>query len=495
MLFNSYQFLLFFPIVLLLYFLLPSKIKHIWLLAASYYFYMSWNPVYALLMLASTLATWGTGIGVYRLKNRGNMKWSRVLLFLCLLFNLGILFIFKYLDFSISIINKLFQYIDFPVMAKSFNLLLPVGISFYTFQALGYLIDVYRGMKPEANILKYALFVSFFPQLVAGPIERSKNLLTQIQDMGRRKLWNTQSAVNGLIYMLWGYFMKMVIADRVAVLVDQVWDSYWAYGSIALIAASVGFSIQIYCDFSSYSCIAIGAAQIMGFHLMENFEAPYLSCSIKEFWRRWHVSLSTWFRDYLYIPLGGSRCSRLKRYRNLLTTFLVSGLWHGAGIGYIVWGGVHGACQIIGEILQPFREKITPMIGIVPGSIVHKIGKTLGTFLLVNFAWIFFRAGGFRTAIYYISGIFSRWDPWTLWDGTLYQLGLSAYEVNILFAALILLVLVDLLRYKSNKRIDVFLREQGALVQILFIVIMILSILIYGKYGEYNERQFIYFQF
>lgn len=339
MLFNSYQFLVFFPIVLLFYFALPSKMKYIWLLAVSYYFYMSWNPVYVLLMLASTLVTWVTGIGVYWLKNRKNVKGPKILLLLCLIFNLGILFIFKYLDFSVTIINKLFQYVDLPIIVNSFNLLLPVGISFYTFQALGYLIDVYRGMKPESNILKYALFVSFFPQLVAGPIERSKNLLTQIQEMGYRKLWNKKKVTSGLIYMLWGYFLKMIIADRVAILVDQVWDSYWTYGSIALIVASVGFSIQIYCDFSSYSCIAIGAAQIMGFNLMENFDAPYFSRSIKEFWRRWHISLSTWFRDYLYIPLGGSRCSRLKRYRNLLITFLVSGLWHGAGLGYIVWGG------------------------------------------------------------------------------------------------------------------------------------------------------------
>ncbi len=495
MLFNSYQFLVFFPIVLLFYFALPSKMKYIWLLAVSYYFYMSWNPVYVLLMLASTLVTWVTGIGVYWLKNRKNVKGPKILLLLCLIFNLGILFIFKYLDFSVTIINKLFQYVDLPIIVNSFNLLLPVGISFYTFQALGYLIDVYRGMKPESNILKYALFVSFFPQLVAGPIERSKNLLTQIQEMGYRKLWNKKKVTSGLIYMLWGYFLKMIIADRVAILVDQVWDSYWTYGSIALIVASVGFSIQIYCDFSSYSCIAIGAAQIMGFNLMENFNAPYFSRSIKEFWRRWHISLSTWFRDYLYIPLGGSRCSRLKRYRNLLITFLVSGLWHGAGLGYIVWGGIHGGYQIIGEVLQPFREKITPIIGITPDSITHKIGKVLGNFILVNFAWIFFRAGGFRTAIYYISGICNRWDPWTIWDGTLYQLGLSAYEMNILFIALLLLLFVDLVRCKSGKRIDVFLREQGVLVQILFIVIMILSILIYGKYGEYNERQFIYFQF
>lgn len=456
---------------------------------------MNWNPLYALLMLASTLATWVTGLGIYRLKDKEKQRVQKLLLFLCLLFNLGILFLFKYLDFSISMINKIFGYLDMPTIEKTFNLLLPVGISFYTFQALGYLIDVYRGMTPETNVLKYALFVSFFPQLVAGPIERSKNLLTQIQKMEHWKLWNFERIVNGFIYMLWGYFLKMIIADRVAILVDQVWDSYWAYGSIALITASIGFSIQIYCDFSSYSCIAIGAAQIMGFALMENFEAPYFALSIKEFWRRWHISLSTWFRDYLYIPLGGSRCSRLKRYSNLMITFLVSGLWHGAGIGYIVWGGVHGMFQIIGEATKSFRERIASAIGINPGSVTHKIGKAIGTFILVDFAWIFFRAGGIRNAINYISGICRRWDPWTLWDGTLYRIGLSAYEMNILLIALLFVFLVDLIRYKCNKRIDVFLMEQGAFVQSLFIIIMLLAILIFGEYGGYNERQFIYFQF
>lgn len=495
MLFNSYQFIIFFPIVLFVYYLFPAKIRYIWLLAASYYFYMSWNPVYALLMLASTLTTWAAGFAIDRMKERESLNGKKLILILCIVINFGILFLYKYLDFALSIINKLGRYLSLPDVEKSFNLLLPVGISFYTFQAVGYIIDVYRGMESEKNVLKYALFVSFFPQLVAGPIERSKNLLTQINEIAHRKLWNSERILNGFIYMLWGFFLKMIIADRVAILVDQVWENYQSYGSIELIAAAVGFSIQIYCDFSSYSCIAIGAAQIMGFTLMENFEAPYFAGTIKGFWRRWHISLSTWFRDYLYIPLGGSRCSLLKKYWNLMITFLVSGLWHGAGFHFILWGGIHGIYQIVGELTLPVREKLAPLIGIRTGSITHKIGRAVGTFCLTTFAWIFFRSENFSIAVSFIKNIVTGWNPWAIWDGTLFQLGLTAYEMNVLLIALVFLLLIDIVRCGNGKRIDIFLMEQGAFVQALFVIVIVLVILIYGKYGGYDERQFIYFQF
>lgn len=264
------------------------------------------------------------------------------------LINLGILFFFKYFDFILDNLNNVLKGFNIEVLNKPFDIILPVGISFYTFQALSYTMDVYREeIKAEKNILKYALFVSFFPQLVAGPIERSKNLLMQINTVPLKKLLNYERIMSGLSTMLYGYFLKMVIADRIAVIVNTVYDQYYMFGSVELVFASICFAIQIYCDFSSYSMIAVGAAKVMGFDLMENFNTPYFASSIKDFWRRWHISLSTWFRDYLYIPLGGNRCSTVRKYFNLILTFLISGLWHGAQWHYILWGG--GAWNLSGD--------------------------------------------------------------------------------------------------------------------------------------------------
>lgn len=339
MTFNSYEFLLFFPVVIIVYFIIPKKIRCLWLLGASYYFYMCWNPQYAILIAVSTISTYLSGILLNIMNVKGNVKFKKVVVWISVAVNLGILAFFKYSNFIVYNLNIAIERINVKSIS-TFDIVLPVGISFYTFQALSYTIDVYRGnVKVEKNILRYALFVSFFPQLVAGPIERSKNLLSQIDEMDCFHLWNLDSFSDGLILMLWGFFQKMVIADRVSIFVDNVYSQYWMYGTVELVIATIFFAIQIYCDFGSYSLIAIGAAKAMGFELMENFNTPYFSKSIKDFWRRWHISLSTWFRDYLYVPLGGSQCSRLKKYRNLMVTFIVSGLWHGASWGLILWGG------------------------------------------------------------------------------------------------------------------------------------------------------------
>lgn len=343
MLFNSIDFMIFFPIVLLVYFVIPKKIRYVWLLIASYYFYMGWNAKYALLIAFSTVMTYIGGIllSLIEAKNISHkVGWKKGVIIGSFTINLGILVFFKYFDFLLSNFNRIVKACGISPIERTFDVILPVGISFYTFQALGYIIDVYRGeIKAEKNLLKYALFVSFFPQLVAGPIERSKNLISQIKNVENIKLWNYKHITNGAVQMLWGMFLKMVIADRIAIFVDTVYDGYWYYGSIELVLATALFAIQIYCDFASYSLIAKGAARIMGFELMENFNTPYFAKSIKEFWRRWHISLSSWFRDYLYIPLGGSRCSRWKKYRNIMITFLVSGLWHGANWNFVIWGG------------------------------------------------------------------------------------------------------------------------------------------------------------
>lgn len=494
MLFNSINFLVFFPIVTLIYFIIPRKIRYIWLLAASYYFYMCWNVKYALLLLTSTAVTWLCGFLVHSAKKPILKKLA---LAACLCVNLGILFFFKYFDFFLLNCNRVLSALHLQLLEKSFDVLLPVGISFYTFQALGYTIDVYRGkVEPEKNILRYALFVSFFPQLVAGPIERSESLLGQMRELEKKKLWNYGNIVSGLTLMVWGLFVKMVIADRVAILVDHVFGSYYLYGTVALAAGALGFAIQIYCDFMGYSTIAIGAARVMGFQLMENFETPYFARSVSEFWKRWHISLSTWFRDYVYIPLGGNRCSRLKKYFNLMVTMAVSGLWHGANWNYVAWGLLHGGYQVIGDATAGWRTKLIDRLHTKKESISFRLAQIVSTFVLTDIAWIFFRSASLSHAFRYCKRLFTKWDPWSFFNGTVYTLGLDRPEFNILVVSLVVLFLVDLIRYKRRQNIAVFLQEQCIWFRWGVLIALITATLVFGIYGiEFESSQFIYFQF
>ena len=510
MLFNSYNFMIFFPVVVLVYFFIPKKLRYIWLLIVSYYFYMGWNVEYALLIAFSTVATFLSGLLIDRCNEkfydiqsdqetneRKRNKYKKMIVAICFIVNIGILVFFKYFDFLLNNINVLLSIVGVSTIHKSFDVLLPVGISFYTFQALSYTIDVYRGdIKAEKNFFKYALFVSFFPQLVAGPIERSKNLLEQINSVEQINVWNYERIIQGLTLMLWGLFQKMVIADRAAILVDQVYNSFWMYGSIELILATVLFAVQIYCDFGSYSLIAIGCAKVMGFTLMENFNTPYFATSIKDFWRRWHISLSTWFKDYLYIPLGGNRGSSIRNNLNIIITFLVSGLWHGASWSFIIWGSLHGMYQVIGKCLMPIREKIKLKFNIRTENFSYKLGQILTTFILVDFAWIFFRMNSLKQSIQFIVRIVTRWDPWVLFDKSLYTIGLNQTEVNVLILSLVILFLVDLVRYLKGVTIDVFLSEQNLWFKWGVAFLLLFGIIIFGIYGPSLEaRQFIYFQF
>ena len=489
--FNSINFLIFFPIVLFFYFFLPRKCRTLLLLIASYFFYMSWNAKYAILIATSTLATYISALLFEKKLNKN------IVLTTCIVLNLGILAVFKYGNFGIETINSFLKIAHLSPVSKRFDFLLPVGISFYTFQALGYIIDVYKGkIKAEKSFIRYALFVSFFPQLVAGPIERSENLLPQIDNIENIKLWSAERITSGAILMLWGLFMKMVIADRVAILVDIVFDSFINYGSVELICAAIGFSIQIYCDFASYSLIAIGAAKIMGITLMENFNTPYFAISIRDFWSRWHISLTTWFRDYLYIPLGGNRKGKLRRAINILIVFLVSGLWHGANWTFVIWGGIHGLYHVLGDLLKTWRKKITDAMKIKTECFSFKLLQIAVTYALVVLSWIFFRAHTISDALVYIKRIFTCPTTWVLFDDGLYKLGLNRTEFNILFIALVVLFLVDLIKFKKKETIDRFLMEQNLYFEWLVVIGLFMMILIFGEYGPtFDAKQFIYFQF
>ena len=497
--FNSVDFMIFFPIVLVIYFLIPKKVRKIWLLLASYFFYMSWNAKYAVLIGGSTLITYFCGIVLSKLnlKDYDVSTKKKVTVILCAVLNLGVLVIFKYGNFFIDSINAVLSVFGISVIERKFDLLLPVGISFYTFQALGYIIDVYRkDIEAEKNFLTYALFVSFFPQLVAGPIERSKNLLGQMKNIENIKLWNAERVTSGAIYMVWGLFMKMVIADRVAIPVNNVFGNIYMYGSTELIIAAIGFSIQIYCDFGSYSIIAIGAAKIMGFDLMENFNTPYFAQNIRDFWNRWHISLSTWFKDYLYIPLGGNRKGRFRKYVNVMIVFLVSGLWHGADWSFVVWGGIHGLYQVIADAISDWRNKLRQKLSIKTDCFSWRLLQTVVTFTLVVFAWIFFRADSIGDALYFIKRIIIKPTPWLLFNGGIYTLGLDRVEMNILVFAIVVLFLVEAVKYFKGKTLDVFLREQNLWFEWVVIAALILMIFVFGEYGPaFDAQQFIYFQF
>ncbi len=467
MLFNSFHFLLFFPIVCALYFLMPKREwRNMFLLIASYYFYMNWEPIYALLIMGSTMITFLCGKYVGKETNERKRK---IVLSTSLLINFGILFLFKYYNFINDSVFTILESANVRWDMPEFTLLLPVGISFYTFQAVGYSIDVYKGtIKPEDSFRDYALFVSFFPQLVAGPIERAKNLLPQFKKKHALEYYNVSQ---GFKWMLWGYFMKLCVADRLSMYVDSVYGNIPHHNGTSLLIATIFFTFQIYCDFCGYSLIAIGASKVMGFNLMENFRRPYFATSIREFWKKWHISLSTWFMDYVYIPLGGNRVSYSRHLGNLMITFLVSGIWHGANWNFLIWGAIHGVYIIIENLIS----KVIKM------RIVFKPFNIIFCFVLVSFAWIFFRASNFTDAKEVINKIFTQ-------QGSLFiEIRVFAYGGFSLFILILKEFLDEFIPSKFN-----FINNKNYYVSISTSIVLICYILLFGVF---DGGQFIYFQF
>lgn len=479
MLFNSINFLIFFPIVSILYFAIPKKAKNYWLLATSYFFYGCWDPRYIFLLLGTTIVTFIFSLLIQKFHEKKLQK----LLCLCavLVFNFGILFFFKYYDWIFTLIAKIFGYIHISLNFGKLNLTLPVGISFFTFQAVGYTIDVYRKeIYAERNFFKYALFVSFFPQLVAGPIERSKNLLKQLNETYS---FDFKRIRDGLFTMLWGFFLKLVIADRAAILVDKVFENFRKYPGSSLLFATIIFAFQIYCDFAGYSTIAKGAGKVIGVNLMDNFASPYFSTSVKDFWRRWHISLSSWFRDYVYIPLGGSRCSKARKNLNVLAVMVLSGIWHGAGLSFIAWGALHGFFQIFDEITRNLREKISKWI-LVPF-----------TFAEVCLAWIFFRAESLLDSLRIVKKIVFDFSLDEFFGNATNLYGLDISNIKVLFFSIMILLISDFFKSK-NISIREKILESDIPVKISAFVAGTVFILVFGIWGNsYEVSNFIYFQF
>lgn len=496
MLFNSMDFLIFFPVVTLGYFLLPQKARWVFLLAASYFFYMCWNPVYALLLLLSTAMTYLCGLllgragGIADAFRRRRLRVAAVAL--CFGINLAILFFFKYFNFFFYSLAVIGRQVGVTLRPLRFDVLLPVGISFFTFQALGYTVDVYRGdIEPVRHFGKYALFVSFFPQLVAGPIERSANLLGQFDEVHR---FDFDRMRQGLLLMLWGLVQKVVIADRAAVVVNAVFAEPGAFNGMQILFGIFCFSVQLFCDFSGYSDIAIGAAQVMGFRLMDNFHQPYFATSIQDFWRRWHISLSTWFRDYVYIPLGGNRGGRLRKYRNLMITFLVSGLWHGANWTYVLWGGLHGLLQVLGDALGPAKQWCYRRFHIRTDTMVFRAGQRALTFTMVCFLFALFRAESLSAAAALFRQLFTSFHPGNLFDGQFLPVALNVPHTALLLGCIALLFFVNWLQMRGSVR-DRVLR-QNLPARWAFYYAALFFVIIFGYYGPgYDASQFIYFQF
>lgn len=488
MLFNSWQFILFFPIVACLYFSLPHRYRWALLLGASYFFYMCWKPAYLVLILISTMVDYCASLAMAKTSSQLKRKG---LLILSLCANLGLLFSFKYFNFFNESLRQLLQHFPISYDIPRLNVLLPVGISFYTFQTLSYTIEVYRGrQEPEKHFGYFALYVSYFPQLVAGPIERPKNLLPQLR---KKHIFDYNRVTEGLGLIVWGLFKKVVIADRLALVVDNVYSQPDQFTGVGLTIATVFFAFQIYCDFSGYSDIAIGAAQVMGHRLMRNFDRPYFASSIAEFWKRWHISLSSWFRDYLYIPLGGSRV-RVRRFcLNVIVVFVISGLWHGANWTFIAWGFLHGFYYLVGRATNSYRETIAEISGLSRYPRFHSMIKVVITFVLVCFAWILFRANNFSDAIIITSRLGTGWA--SIWSISGFTALLSSFNVpedefwlGLLFIGL--LVLVQYL-HGSKRVTELFARWNRPLRWLVYVLLVLMIF----NLGIAQKIPFIYFQF
>ena len=487
MLFNSFSFLIFFPTVTVLYFLIPHRYRWFFLLTASCIFYMAFIPIYILVLALTIVIDYTAGLLIEKTEG----KKRKVLLVLSIVSTCTVLIVFKYFNFFNSNLARVAQFFHWNYSIGALSLILPIGLSFHTFQSLSYVIEVYRGnYRAEKHFGIYALYVMFYPQLVAGPIERPQNLLPQFYE---KHTYDDQRAMDGLKLMLWGFFKKVVIADKLAILVDQVYKDPTQYTGIPLIAGALFFAIQAYCDFSGYSDIAIGAAQVMGFRLRDNFNRPYHSPSVTELWRRWHMSLMSWFRDYVYIPLGGSRVGKWRWYFNIFFTFTLSGLWHGAGWGYVLWGSLTGIWLIVSDWTKHFRARCVRGMKLDRFPVFQHGYRIAFTFLLFCYTIILFRAKSLSDGLYVMTHLgtgLGSLDGLKMSMASLYDLGLDRAQLIVSLISIGLMELVEGVEPQKNMRQmfsgrTVLFRWAMYYTTILFLIF----------FGEYNDHAFIYFQF
>ncbi|MGN0335164.1 MAG: MBOAT family O-acyltransferase [Lachnospiraceae bacterium] len=474
--FLTITFGIFFLISAVGYYIIPKKARWVWLLCSGLVFYTWAVPQMILYLLFSALTSWL--FGRYAGKRPGQGKG---LLWLVIALNTGVLLFVKF-----------YPWAGAKLHLPALNILVPMGISFYTLQIIAYCVDVYRGrVQAQENFFRYLLFVSFFPQILQGPIPRYEKLGRQLYE---GHAFDYRGVKFGLQLMLWGFFLKMVIADRAAIFVNTVFPEYQFYSGTIIAVAAVLYSIQLYTDFLGCVCIAMGAAQVYGIHLETNFCRPYFAVSIKDFWRRWHISLSSWLRDYVYIPLGGSRRGTVRKYVNLIITFLVSGIWHGVGLKYLAWGLMQGGYQIAGELLMPVRKKVLKLLKIAEDSRLHREIQRVITFLLVTAGWIMFRANGVRAGLDMMRRILTDITPWVFWNGEIYNCGIEARRMTALILAILLVLIVEWMQEKGSIRER--LEQQHIFVRWAVYLGAVALVLVLGVYGPgYSSAQFLYGQF
>ncbi len=475
--FTSLLFVVFVACVLLVYYIVPARFQWLVLLLASVIFYLKYDIKAGIFIVLSTILVWAGALKISKAKSTVVQK---VILITVIVLNVLILIGLKYATFLRGFLS-------------SHDIIVPLGISFYTLALIGYLIDVYRKkIQPETNFLRVLLFTSYFPHILQGPIARYQNLMQQFD--GKKKALSYQQLTMALQLIIWGYIKKLVIADRAGIFVDNVYDQYLGVGGTMLFVASLLYTIQIYADFSGCVDIALGVSELFGIKLQNNFSQPYLSISINDFWRRWHITLSSWFRDYLYIPLGGNRKGKVRRWLNVLIVFTVSGLWHGVGLTYIIWGFIHGIYQVIGAGLKPVKEKLYIRMKLINSKFLY-IVKLVVNFLLINQAWIMFRATSPKMALYIMGKSISRCSLWQLFDQTVYQYGVSQRQMLMLLFFIIIMVFVDILHEKGIRIREMIGRcvlpvRWGIYLAALF------SIILFGVYGiGYDAADFIYMRF
>jgi D-alanyl-lipoteichoic acid acyltransferase DltB (MBOAT superfamily) len=482
MLFNTLEYLLFLPIVFILYWGLGRKdlrYQNLILIASSYFFYACWDWRFMFLLIFSTLLDFFSGIKIYEAENK---REKRMWLWLSIIINLGFLGVFKYYNFFITSLTDGLSLIGIQENFVLLNIILPVGISFYTFHGLSYIIDIYYDrIKPERNFVNYSVFVSFFPLLVAGPIERATHLLPQIL---KKRAFNYSMASDGLKQILWGLFKKIVIADNCAEFANTIFNNHANYSGSVLALGAIFFTFQIYCDFSGYSDIAIGSAKLLGINLIRNFAYPYFSRDIAEFWRRWHISLSSWFKDYVYIPLGGNKGGIWKNIRNILIIFLISGFWHGSNWTFICWGLLNAIYILPSVIFKTNRVNLEIVAAGRKIPTFRELMSILQTFSLTAFAWIFFRAENLKHAFDYISGLFSI----SLFSIPYYS-GIDKTHSTLIM--IIFLIIIEWIGREQQFAIEDLGKTWKRIYRYVFYYILILFILYFGG----KEQEFIYFQF
>lgn len=472
--FTGVSFLLFLPIIIAIYFLIPAKVRYIWLLFASYFFYCSQSTSFVSLLIISTIITWVSGKLIY---NTNDKTVKKLIILIGVLLNLSILIIFKYADFTLSLVNS----------SRRLNLILPAGISFYTFQSLTYIFDCYNGdIEPEKNIFRYALFVSFFPLILAGPIERAKNLIPQFNF---NVSFNPLAAKDGLKLMLFGYFLKIVIVGRLSILTDTVFSNYSDQSGFAILCAILAYTIQIYCDFAGYSNIAIGMCKVMGINIIKNFNQPYFSTSVADFWRRWHISLSSWFKDYLYIPLGGNRKGKLRKHINVMIVFILSGIWHGANLTFVVWGFLNGIYQVIGDLCKPIKMKLIERTKLDSRPALLRALSTVCTFILIAFTWVFFRANNINEAISILVRMFASFRIRNVFDGTVFTLGLGVANLLFVLFAILIMAITDVICEKKECDPSMLLSATPAVVR-WGIYYLLIAMIIFSL--NLSTQEFIY---